>query len=57
MRASQSVPPAPAVLRLVQLAVLGRWRATGEDLYRWERALKTEAVLKRESVEAMFTPG
>jgi hypothetical protein len=34
MRASQSVPPAPAVLRLVQLAVLGRWRATGEDLYR-----------------------
>ncbi|MFL5577953.1 MAG: class I SAM-dependent methyltransferase [Gemmatimonadaceae bacterium] len=34
MRASQVVPPAPAVLRLVQLAVLGRWRATGEELYR-----------------------
>ena len=31
---SERVPPAPAVLRLVQLAVLGRWRATGEDLYR-----------------------
>lgn len=34
MRVSPNVPPAPAVLRLVQLAVLGRWRATGEDLYR-----------------------
>lgn len=34
MRTSHRVPPAPAVLRLVQLAVLGRWRATGEDLYR-----------------------
>lgn len=27
-------PPVPAVLRLVQMMVLGRWRATGEDLYR-----------------------
>jgi SAM-dependent methyltransferase len=27
-------PPVPAVLRLVQLVMLGRWRATGEDLYR-----------------------
>ncbi len=27
-------PPAPAMLRLVQMAVLDRWRATGEDLYR-----------------------
>jgi SAM-dependent methyltransferase len=26
--------PAPAILRLVQLVVLGRWRATGEQLYR-----------------------
>ena len=26
--------PAPAVLRLVQRSVLGRWRATGEELYR-----------------------
>ena len=34
MRTSHRVPPAPAVLRLVQLAVLGRWRATGEELYR-----------------------
>lgn len=31
---STRVPPVPAVLRLVQRAVLGRWRATGEDLYR-----------------------
>ena len=29
-----NVPPSPAVLRLVQELVLGRWRATGEDLYR-----------------------
>jgi len=35
-------PPVPAVLRLVQLATLGRWRATGEDLYR-EVAELTEA--------------
>jgi len=27
-------PPVPAVLRLIQHAVLGRWRATGEELYR-----------------------
>jgi SAM-dependent methyltransferase len=27
-------PPVPAVLRLVQMVMLGRWRATGEDLYR-----------------------
>src|SRR5258705_4425163 len=27
-------PPVPAVLRLVQLVLLGRWRATGEELYR-----------------------
>lgn len=31
---SERVPPVPAVLRLVQMVVLGRWRATGEDLYR-----------------------
>ena len=30
----QRIPPAPAVLRLVQMVVLGRWRATGEQLYR-----------------------
>lgn len=29
-----AVPPVPAVLRLVQRSVLGRWRATGEELYR-----------------------
>ena len=33
-RVRPTPPPAPAVLRLVQLAVLGRWRATGEQLYR-----------------------
>lgn len=27
-------PPVPAVLRLVQTVVRGRWRATGEELYR-----------------------
>ena len=31
---SDRLPPVPAVLRLVQLTVLGRWRATAEDLYR-----------------------
>jgi SAM-dependent methyltransferase len=34
MSASERVPPVPAVLRLVQMVVLGRWRATGEDIYR-----------------------
>src|SRR5438067_9203608 len=29
-----NVPPAPAVLRLLQELVLGRWRAAGEELYR-----------------------
>ena len=37
-----NVPPVPAVLRLVQRSVLGRWRATGEELYR-EVAALTEA--------------
>jgi SAM-dependent methyltransferase len=27
-------PPVPAVLRLVEMVMLGRWRATGEELYR-----------------------
>jgi len=49
MSASQRVPPAPAVLRLVQMVVLGRWRATGEDLYR-EVARLTEAAPGREIV-------
>lgn len=31
---SPHVPPVPSVLRLVQRSVLGRWRATGEELYR-----------------------
>ena len=34
MPAQPRVPPVPAVLRLVQMVVLGRWRATGEELYR-----------------------
>jgi 2-polyprenyl-3-methyl-5-hydroxy-6-metoxy-1,4-benzoquinol methylase len=34
MPAPPRVPPVPAVLRLVQMMVLGRWRATGEELYR-----------------------
>jgi SAM-dependent methyltransferase len=44
---SSRVPPVPAVLRLVQAAVLGRWRTTGEDVYR-EIARLTEAGPKRE---------
>jgi 2-polyprenyl-3-methyl-5-hydroxy-6-metoxy-1,4-benzoquinol methylase len=44
---STRVPPVPAVLRLVQRAVLGRWRATGEDLYR-EVARIAEAGPARE---------
>ena len=34
MSASPHVPPAPAVLRLVQELVFGRWRSSGEALYR-----------------------
>jgi ubiquinone/menaquinone biosynthesis C-methylase UbiE len=34
MPEGQRTPPAPAALRLVQMAILDRWRATGEDLYR-----------------------
>jgi len=41
----------PAVFRLVQTAVLGRWRATGEDLYR-EVARLTEAGPGREVLVA-----
>src|ERR1700679_656311 len=40
-------PPAPAILRLVQLVVLGRWRATGEQLYR-EVARVTDAQAGQE---------
>jgi SAM-dependent methyltransferase len=47
--APQRVPPVPAVLRLVQLAVLGKWRATGDDLYR-EVARLTEAGPGREII-------
>jgi SAM-dependent methyltransferase len=42
MSATPRVPPVPAVLRLVQMAVLGRWRATVDDLYR-ELAQLTDA--------------
>lgn len=34
MSATHHVPPAPAVLHLVQELVFGRWRASGEELYR-----------------------
>jgi len=34
MPEGQRTPPAPAALRLVQMAIIDRWRATGEDLYR-----------------------
>jgi 2-polyprenyl-3-methyl-5-hydroxy-6-metoxy-1,4-benzoquinol methylase len=49
MSAQPRVPPVPAVLRLVQMMVLGRWRATGEDLYR-EVADLTEAESGKEVV-------
>jgi 2-polyprenyl-3-methyl-5-hydroxy-6-metoxy-1,4-benzoquinol methylase len=49
MSAPPRVPPVPAVLRLVQMMVLGRWRATGEDLYR-EVADLMEAQPGREIV-------
>ena len=35
-------PPVPAVLRLIQTVVAGRWRATGEELYREVAALVGE---------------
>lgn len=34
MAEGNGITPAPAVLRLVQMAIIDRWRATGEDLYR-----------------------
>lgn len=43
--------PVPAVLRLVQRSVLGRWRATGEELYR-EVARLTELAPGREALVA-----
>jgi SAM-dependent methyltransferase len=46
---SKRVPPVPAVLLLVQRAVLHRWRATVEDLYR-EVAALVEAAPKMEIV-------
>ena len=49
MTASSRIPPVPAVLRLVQMVVLGRWRATGEELYREVHRL-TEAGPGREII-------
>jgi 2-polyprenyl-3-methyl-5-hydroxy-6-metoxy-1,4-benzoquinol methylase len=49
MPAPPRVPPVPAVLRLVQMMVLGRWRATGEELYR-EVADLTDAAPGKEIV-------
>lgn len=40
---SLTSPPVPAVLRLVQTVVAGRWRATGEELYREVARLVEEA--------------
>ncbi len=47
MTTGHRVPPVPAVLRLVQRSVLGRWRATAEELYR-EIADLVEAAPGRE---------
>ena len=49
MTGPKRVPPVPAVLRLVQTVVVGRWKATGEDLYR-EIAQITEAAPKKEVI-------
>jgi 2-polyprenyl-3-methyl-5-hydroxy-6-metoxy-1,4-benzoquinol methylase len=49
MPAPPRVPPVPAVLRLVQMMVLGRWHTTGEELYR-EVADLLEAQPGREIV-------
>ena len=49
MNIPKRVPPVPAVLRLVQTVVVGRWRATGEDLYR-EVAQITEAASRKEII-------
>ena len=51
MSATPRIPPVPAVLRLVQMVVVGRWRATGEDLYR-EVASLTEAGPGKEIIVA-----
>ena len=51
-----NVPPVPAVLRLVQSAVLGRWRATGEDLYR-EVARLAEITAGQDVLVAGCGPG
>jgi 2-polyprenyl-3-methyl-5-hydroxy-6-metoxy-1,4-benzoquinol methylase len=50
MSAPPRVPPVPAVLRLVQMMVLGRWRATGEELYREVAALMEAAPGKEIAV-------
>jgi SAM-dependent methyltransferase len=49
LSAAERVPPVPAVLRLVQMVVLGRWRATGDELYR-EVVQVTEARAGQEIV-------
>ena len=56
MSAPQHIPPAPAVLRLVQMVVLGRWRATGEELYR-EVGRLTEARAGQEVLVASCGEG
>src|SRR4051812_21621981 len=43
MKETLGSPPVPAVLRLVQTVVVGRWRATGEELYREVARLIEEA--------------
>ena len=52
MPAPPRVPPVPAVLRLVQTMVLGRWRATGEELYREVADLVEASRARRSSSRA-----
>lgn len=51
MSVSGGVPPVPAVLRLVQSAVLGRWQASSDALYR-ELASSIEATAGSDIVVA-----
>ena len=56
MTAVPRVPPAPVILRLVQAAVLGRWRATGEDLYR-EVVRESELAAGQEALVSALEGG
>lgn len=46
--------------RFIDMSVVyaaGAMYSNVEDMYKWDRALYTEKILKKESLEKMFTPG